>query len=104
MGARAACELMANLPISDINWYEAFNAKAAIFKSAGLPLRQPPAGSCNDDASLQGPPSIVSPLRGVTHMRRLNKDEPVYLRAEAGSGSSSLLWFVDNAMVGRSKP
>ncbi|HEY6093833.1 MAG TPA: penicillin-binding protein 1C [Gallionellaceae bacterium] len=77
---------------------------AAIFKSAGLPLRQPPAGSCNDDASLQGPPSIVSPLRGVTHMRRLNRNEPIYLRAEAGSGSSSLLWFVDNAMVGRSRP
>lgn len=77
---------------------------AAIFKSAGMPLKQPPAGSCDEADNLQSPPSIVSPLRGVVHMRRLNKQEPVYLRAEAESGTSSLLWFVDNALIGRSQP
>lgn len=77
---------------------------AAIFKQAGMPLRQPPAGSCDNDTNNQGPPSIVSPLRGVIHMRRLNGAEPVYLRAEAGSNSTTLLWFVDNALIGSCKP
>jgi penicillin-binding protein 1C len=77
---------------------------AAIFKKAGLPLRQPPSGSCDRDANPQGAPSIVSPLRGVVHLRRLSHGEPIYLRAEAGSNSTSLLWFVDNAMIGTSKP
>ena len=77
---------------------------AAIFKSAGMPLRQPPAGSCDNDANMQTPPSIVSPLRGVIHIRRLNKPEPIYLRAEASSNTTTLLWFADNALVGRSKP
>lgn len=76
----------------------------AIFKKAGMPLRQPPAGSCDKDADTQGAPSIVSPLRGVTHMRRLNRNEPLYLRAEAGANSATLRWFVDNALVGSSKP
>lgn len=77
---------------------------AAVFQRAGMPLRQPPAGGCGGEAELQDPPSIVSPLRGVIHMRRLNNAEPVYLRAEAGSNSTALLWFVDNTLVGRNKP
>ena len=77
---------------------------AAVFQRAGMPLRQPPAGGCGNEAELQDPPSIVSPLRGVIHMRRLNNAEPVYLRAEAGSNSTALLWFVDNTLVGRNKP
>lgn len=77
---------------------------AAIFKRAGMPLRQPPDGECGNDADMQTPPSIVSPLRGVVHIRRLDQAEPVYLRADAGSSNTTLLWFVDNALVGSSKP
>jgi penicillin-binding protein 1C len=77
---------------------------AAVFQSAGMPLRQPPAGDCDNNTDTQTPPSIVTPLRGVIHIRRLNKLEPVYLRAEAGSSTANLLWFVDNTLVGRSKP
>jgi penicillin-binding protein 1C len=78
---------------------------AALFKKAGLPLRQPPAGSCdNNDDSPQGAPSIVSPLRAVVHMQRLNQAEPIYLRAEAAASTSTLHWFVDNALVGSNKP
>ncbi len=77
---------------------------AAIFKSAGMPLKQPPSGNCDNEANMQSPPSIVSPLRGVIHMRRLNNPQPVYLRAEAESDTTSLIWFVENALIGRSKP
>lgn len=76
----------------------------AIFQRAGMPLRQPPASDCDNDTDLQSPPSIVSPLRGVTHMRRLSKAEPVYLRAEAGSNSATLLWFADSTLIGSNKP
>jgi penicillin-binding protein 1C len=77
---------------------------AAIFKRAGMPLRQPPADICGNESDIQGPPSIVAPLSGVVHMRRVNKMEPIYLRAEAGANSATLLWFVDNALIGHSKP
>lgn len=77
---------------------------AAIFQRAGMPLRQPPKGNCGDDTEIQSPPSIVTPLRGVVHIQRLNKTEPVYLRAEAGSNNTTLLWFVDNSLIGTNKP
>jgi len=77
---------------------------AAIFQRAGMPLRHPPAGKCNDNANMQHAPSIVSPLRGVVHMRRLNKAELIYLRAEAGLSTTTLHWFANNALLGSSKP
>lgn len=76
----------------------------ALFKQAGMPLRQPPAGSCDKNVDTEGAPSIVTPLRGVIHMQRLNHNTPLYLRAEAGANSTTLMWFVDNALVGSSKP
>jgi penicillin-binding protein 1C len=78
---------------------------AAIFQRAGMPLRQPPISHCdNDAAEIQLPPSIVSPLRGVIHIRRLSKPEPIYLRAEASTESATLHWFVDDTFIGSSKP
>lgn len=78
---------------------------AAIFRRAGLPLRQPPAGGCSDEAAAaQAAPHIVAPLRGVIHIRRLAQPEPIYLSAEAGPGSGILHWFVDDALVGNSNP
>ncbi|MEQ1814553.1 MAG: hypothetical protein ABL860_08925 [Candidatus Nitrotoga sp.] len=40
----------------------------AILQHAGMPLRHPPAGGCDDNVHFQYPPGIVSPLRGVIHM------------------------------------
>ncbi|MFY9260380.1 MAG: penicillin-binding protein 1C [Gallionella sp.] len=78
---------------------------AAVFQRAGMPLRMPPVGHCGNEASeTQSPPSIVSPLRGVTHIQRLGKREPIYLRAEAGTSGGVLHWFIDNTLVGSSKP
>jgi penicillin-binding protein 1C len=73
-----------------------------LFRQAGLPRREPPA--LPDCAKEGGAPQIASPLRGVNYALRINKPEPVLLRAEADSGAHTLFWFVDDAMVGRSSP
>lgn len=78
---------------------------AAVFARAGMPLRQPPSSPCGEEVQQDGSaPSIASPLRGVTHIQRLGKREPVYLRAEAGTDSGALHWFVDDALIGSSTP
>ncbi|MEN9866880.1 MAG: hypothetical protein RL748_2470 [Pseudomonadota bacterium] len=81
---------------------------AAIYKKAGLPLRAPPAGQCQSDIAQDGAPHIVSPLRGVTHLQRINRNEAVYLRAEVGAEmgkcNAELRWFADDALVGAAKP
>ncbi|MDD4930246.1 MAG: penicillin-binding protein 1C [Gallionella sp.] len=78
---------------------------AAVFQRAGMALRMPPVVHCGNEASqTPSPPSIVSPLRGVIHIRRLGKHDPIYLRAEAGKGSGVLHWFVDDTLAGSSKP
>lgn len=75
-----------------------------LFKKAGMPLRAPPEGECaGDDASANGAPHIASPLRGVTHMQRLQQPQALSLRAEAGSGAGMLRWFADDALLGQSK-
>ncbi len=92
----------------------------SLFKRAGMPLRAPPEGDCGngaaavDDglsglgadsaASSEAGPRIVSPLRGAAQVLRLGKQEPIYLQAEASTGSGKLHWFADNALVGESKP
>lgn len=78
---------------------------AEVFRQAGMPLRQPPTGRCgNEPVDTPSAPRIVAPLRGVVHIRRLAQPEPLYLRAEAGANAQPLHWFVDNALVGSSKP
>lgn len=78
---------------------------AAVFRRAGMPLRPPPADNCGDYmADPQAAPHIIAPLRGVVHIRRLQQPQPLFLRAEAGGGSGKLHWFVDDALVGDSKP
>lgn len=78
---------------------------AAVFRRAGMPLRQPPMGGCaNDGIDGESELHIVAPLRGVIHIRRLGHPEPLYLRAEAGPGNGILQWFVGDALVGSSKP
>ena len=73
-----------------------------LFRQAGLPRREPPL--LPDCAQEDGAPHIASPLRSVNYALRTHKPEPVLLRAEADSGARTLFWFVDDALVGRSKP
>jgi penicillin-binding protein 1C len=75
----------------------------ALFKRAGLPLRLPPEGACAQSAIADGAPHIVLPLRGVTHVQRLNLAQPIQLRAEAGS-ATVLHWFAQDTLLGQSRP
>ena len=76
----------------------------ALFQKAGMPLRAPPEGDCGETAVADSGPQIVSPLRGLTHLQRTGRREPLTLRAEAGSGSGKLLWFAGDALLGAAKP
>lgn len=77
----------------------------ALFQKAGMPLRAPPAGDCGDGAALADTgPQIVSPLRGLTHLQRTSKREPLMLVAESGSSGGKLLWFAGDALLGAVKP
>lgn len=73
-----------------------------LFRQAGLPRREPPL--LPDCAQEDSAPHIASPLRSVNYALRAHKPEPVLLRAEADSSARTLFWFVDDALVGQSKP
>ena len=78
-----------------------------LFNKAGMPLRKLPEGRCpSDEVNLDqdAAPSIISPLRGVSHIQRATRQEPIYLRAEVGSSGGNLRWFVDDSLLGQSKP
>lgn len=78
-----------------------------LFNQAGMPLRKLPEGSCpNDDANLaqDAGPNIVSPLRGVSHVQRATRNDPIYLRAETGTAGGKLRWFADDSLLGEAKP
>ena len=75
----------------------------ALFKRAGLPLRLPPAGDCANTVATDGAPHISLPVRGVTHLQRMNQPQPIQLRAEAGSGTV-LHWFAQDSLLGQSRP
>ncbi|OYT91545.1 MAG: penicillin-binding protein 1C [Burkholderiales bacterium PBB3] len=74
-----------------------------LFKRAGLPLRLPPAGECDQAVAVDGAPRIISPLRGVTHVQRTNLPQPIQLRAESGS-AAPLHWFAQDALLGQNRP
>jgi penicillin-binding protein 1C len=94
----------------------------ALSRQAGLPLRLPPQGECADGDGLAGvvpqagaalsataasaaesagAPRIISPLRGVTHLQRLNQAQALLLRADAGPGAGKLRWFADDSLLGQ---
>ncbi|MBK6998497.1 MAG: penicillin-binding protein 1C [Rhodoferax sp.] len=81
----------------------------ALFQRAGLPLRTPPAGECANtstaqaDPAFDGAPRIVLPLRGVTHMQRVQQPQPIQLRAESATGTV-LHWFAQDTLLGQSRP
>ena len=76
----------------------------SLFKRAGMPLRKPPEDTCSSIAYQEQTLNITTPMRGVTHLQRLNKQTPILLRAEASASSVSLFWFADNALIGQTKP
>lgn len=75
-----------------------------LFKRAGMPLRVPPEGKCTQDINQEQMITIVSPMRGVTHLQRLNRQEPLLLRAESNTANISLYWFANHALIGQTKP
>ena len=76
----------------------------SLFKRAGMPLAKPPMDICDNNATAEQALTIITPMRGVTHLQRINKQEPILLRAEANAQSSQLFWFADNALLGQTKP
>ncbi|HAT30502.1 MAG TPA: hypothetical protein DCW29_06485 [Janthinobacterium sp.] len=76
----------------------------ALFKKAGMPLRAPPDGECGMEGGGEGAPHIVSPLRGVTHLQRLERREPMLLRADTDGAPGLLRWFAGDSFLGSSMP
>lgn len=76
----------------------------SLFKRAGMPLRKPPEDICNGVSNQEQTLNIITPMRGVIHLQRLNRQEPLLLRAEASVSSGNLYWFADNALIGQTKP
>ncbi len=72
----------------------------SLFKRAGMPLRKPPQDTCSGQEQAL---HIVTPMRGVTHLQRIRREEPILLRAEASITSGNLYWFADNALIGQTK-
>ena len=75
-----------------------------VFTEAGLPRRALPDIECGNTDQESGGPKIASPLRGVSYTVRVSRPEPLMLRAEAPGDVKALFWFVDNEMVGKSRP
>lgn len=73
-----------------------------LFSQAGLPRKEPPP--LPDCAQESTPPQIVSPLRSNSYAIRINKPEPILLRADADSTVKTLFWFADDALVGHVAP
>ena len=76
----------------------------SLFKRAGMPLRKPPEDTCNGVTNQEQTLNIITPMRGVTHLQRIRREEPLLLRAEASASSGNLYWFADNALIGQTKP
>lgn len=76
-----------------------------LFRQAGISRRVPPpfAPGCGltERASRGAPPSISSPLAGVTYYARPGEREPIPFSASADADARELWWFVDGALVGR---
>jgi penicillin-binding protein 1C len=73
-----------------------------LFRDTGLPRRALPA-RCAEGAETAAP-RIVAPRRGETYTVRQSKPAPLMLRAESGTGSRTLYWWLDSAQIGRSAP
>lgn len=94
------------IPNADIKVFENWSTDLQrLFAETGLPRRIPHQNEdCSSTSSDEGGPRIASPLRGVTYSIRPSKPEPVMLRADAPGGVNTLFWFVDNGLIGRSRP
>ena len=99
---KASCHASAN---SDPRIYESWSSDfQQVFSEAGLPRRElPPEVKCANGSS-DGGPKITAPLRSVTYSLRVSHPEALSLRANASAGVGSLFWFVNNSLVGRTRP
>ncbi|WP_323745999.1 penicillin-binding protein 1C [Diaphorobacter caeni] len=91
-----------------------------LFRQSGLPRAAAPDDGCdradmsaNADAGsspLDGiatadhAPRITAPLRGVRHILRTQKPEPLVLRAETDADIRTIYWFAGDTLIGQSAP
>ena len=84
-----------------------------LFRQSGLPRAAVPDDGCdksngdhngaNADTD-DNAPHITAPLRGVRHVMRTSKPEPLVLRAETASSVHTIYWFAGDALIGQSAP
>ena len=84
-----------------------------LFRQSGLPRAAVPDDGCdksngdhngaNADTD-DNAPHITAPLRGVRHVMRTSKPEPLVLRAETTSTVRAIYWFAGDALIGQSAP
>lgn len=91
---------------SEARVYESWSSDLQdVFRDAGLPRRAPPNSvGCDPVTGDQEAPKIATPLRGVAYTVRASKPQPLLLRADAPGGINTLFWFVDGALIGRTRP
>jgi len=81
-----------------------------LFQKAGVPRRVPPPESeeCGLEAMARSglPPSITSPQVGVDYAVRASSDnhQTIPLLATADADAREMFWFVDERLVGKSRP
>ncbi|HZN95214.1 MAG TPA: penicillin-binding protein 1C [Myxococcales bacterium] len=83
-----------------------------LFQKAGVPRRVPPPESaeCGLEAMARSglPPTITSPVVGVDYAVRASSSAPEHqtipLLATADADAREMFWFVDERLVGKSRP
>ncbi|MBI1889728.1 MAG: penicillin-binding protein 1C [Burkholderiales bacterium] len=77
-----------------------------MFREAGMPRRQaPPLQDCGRaNESAEDGPVIASPNQSTTYSLRLSKRDPIALRANSTMAQSTLFWFANNGLIGKSHP
>lgn len=77
-----------------------------LFRTAGMPRKQPPLIECGREVNPGPPPIIMSPMRGAEYELRAARiaEETVPLMANSSAQVRTLYWFVDDAYVGESRP
>lgn len=75
-----------------------------LFREAGMPRRQAPAlPNCSPTSDIADDgPVIASPTVASTYTLRLSKRSPIALRANSTSPQSTLFWFANNGLIGKS--
>ena len=78
-----------------------------LFRQSGLPRTAVPDDGCDardSEGVADTAPHITAPLRGVRHIMRSHKPEPLVLRAEASADVRAIYWFAGDALIGQAAP